>query len=159
VKVIYLKSVEKHPYKDELKRKLEQALQYFPELDDEEIYIGILSEKDPAAGKADGINRIVKFAVDRPPTFVTIFHELMHLTIHKRKENGEKLPGTEEFCSIAAMARMPPELIDEDRIPYVGCFRSRESVPELCRSALEYRKIRRNYIQFLRKRLGGLNEP
>ncbi len=153
-KIVYLRSIEKHPYKDELKRKLEQALQYFPELSGEEIYVGILPEKDPADGKADGFNRIVKFSVDRPPTFVTVFHELMHLAIHKRKENGEKLPETEEFCSIAAMARMPPEFVDEDWIPYIGRFKiSRESIPELCRSALEYRRRHRNYIQFLRKRL------
>ena len=154
--VILLKSMNKHKHKEDVRNRIEIALNYFPELKDETIYVGILDEKDDANGRADSLNRIIKFPVDAIPSFVTIFHELAHLAIRKRVEQGEKLPTTsEEFCSIFAMARMPPELIDEDRIPYLGvpkipmCL-----IPPLCKKALEYRKKHRDYIRWLREKAG-----
>lgn len=157
--VILLKSMDKHIEKDTVKLRVEMSLKYFPELNDETIYIGVLKD-DEVDGRADPINRIILFKPDKIPSFVTIFHELMHLAIEKMNENGENLPKTEEFCSIAAMARMPPDLVDEDRIPYIGISTSIPTnlYPELCKRALEYRKRKRDYIRWLRRRIEDIKE-
>ena len=155
--VVLLRSMDRHIEKDTVRLMVEMALKHFPELEDETIYVGILREKDEADGRANTHNRIIMFPTDKVPTFVTVFHELMHLAIEKVNENGGKLPRTEEFCSIAAMARMPPELVDEDAIPYIGAPKipiPTNLYPELCRRALEYRKHRRDYVRWLRERLG-----
>jgi hypothetical protein len=155
-KVILLKSMDNHRYKDVIKERIEIALKYYPELSHETIYVGILSEKDYAKGRADSLNKIIKFPVNEIPSFVTVFHELAHLAIRKRVEQGEKLPTTsEEFCSIFAMSRMPPELIDEDRVPYLGIPKIPiRYIPALCKKALEYRKRHRDYIRWLREKAG-----
>ena len=153
--VILLKSMDNHIDKNVVKERIEIALKYFPELADETIYVGILS-KDYVNGCADSLNRIIKFPVNEIPSFVTVFHELAHLAIQKRVEQGERLPLTsEEFCSIFAMSRMPPELIDENRIPYLGIPKiPMEYVPALCKKALEYREKHRDYIRWLREKAG-----
>ena len=62
---------------------------------------------------------------------------------------------SEEFCSIFAMSRMPPELIDENRIPYLGIPKIPiEYVPVLCKKALEYREKHRDYIRWLGEKAG-----
>jgi len=156
--IVLLKSMDRHIEKDTVRLRIEMALKHFPELQDETIYVGILRENDDAEGRANTHNRIIMFRPDKVPTFVTVFHELMHLAIEKVNENGGKLPKTEEFCSIAAMARMPPELVDEDAIPYIGVPKipiPMSLYPELCRNALEYRKRRRDYVRWLRERIGA----
>ena len=152
MKVVYLRSVELfYFFKEELKEKISVALKYFPELKYETIYVGVITDNS-VDGRADDVNRIIKFRVNVPPSYVTVFHELAHLAIRWLSEQGVKLPKTEEFCSIFAMARMPPELIDINKIPYIGEPRiPKEQIPILCRKALEYRKKHRNYIQWLRK--------
>ncbi len=155
--VVLLKSMDRHVDRNSVKQRVETALRYFPELQDETIYIGILRENDYVDGKVNSLNRILLFRPSKVPTYVTVFHELMHLAIAKVNENGEKLPKTEEFCSISAMARMPPEFVDEKSIPYVGrpVSVSLIDVPELCKMALQYRKRRRDYIRWLRRRIKG----
>ena len=154
--VVFLKSVDKHKFKEELIKKVKEAVKYFPELENETIYVGILDSKDDADGRADSVNRIIKFRIDVKPTYVTIFHELMHVVIRIMHEKGEKVPLTsEKFCSISAMARMPPELIDEEVIPYIGTPKvPKHLIPEICRRALEYRKHHRNYIEKCEEWLG-----
>ena len=156
--VVLLRSMDRHIEKDTVKLMIEMSLKYFPELKDETIYVGILRENDDAEGRANTHNRIILFKPNKVPTFVTVFHELMHIAIEKVNENGGKLPKTEEFCSIAAMARMPPNWVDEDAIPYIGAPKIPIPInlyPELCRRALEYRKQRRDYIRWLRERIGA----
>lgn len=154
--VVFLRSVDRHLFKEELSQKVKEAVKYFPELENETIYVGILDNKDYADGRADSVNRIIKFRIDVKPTYVTIFHELMHVAIRIMHERGEKVPlHSEEFCSISAMARMPPELIDEDSIPYIGTPKvPKHLIPRICGEALEYRKHHRDYIQKCKEWLG-----
>ncbi len=44
------------------------------------------------------------------PTYYTVAHELMHLV----QFNSKDIPGGERACDVYALARLPPELIDED---------------------------------------------
>jgi len=162
VRVVYLKSFWlRYPFKLELSRKLEVALKYFPELEDETIYVGALPEKAIADAVAEPMDMIIRFNPRVKPTYVTIFHELAHLAIFKRVELGEKLPRwSEKYTSIFAMSRIPPELIDEERIPAVTNFpkHKKHLIPELCRKALEYReRHKRDYVRFLIKAIHGFD--
>ena len=153
--VILLKSFRAYKWRGEALEKVKTAVNYFPELDEEVIYLGITKRKDCSAD-VDVLNRIIRFQIETKPTFVTVFHELAHIVIYKLSESGKDVPRrSEEFCSIFAMARMPPELIDEDAVPYVGKYKvPREYVPKICKKALEYRKTHRNYIQQCKEWLG-----
>jgi len=151
-RLVFLESCRFHRYEAELKRMVRHAVKYFPELADETIYVGVL-EKCTEIGKASSINRLIMFRVDVKPTYTAIFHELMHIATRVLHEKGHRVPYTsEEYCSIAAMARMPPSMVDSDTIPYIGKARiPRHLIPKVCQQALEYRKHHRNYIQYLTK--------
>ena len=145
-KIIWMKSVTKHKFLEDLERMIPIALQHFPEI--EIVYVGISNPKRHHKACADVDNFLIRFRVDLRPSFVTIFHELMHLVQWDSDE-----PKTEEYCSIYAMARMPNELVD-DPIPYIGGDFINLSLAQLCRDTVKYRESgRRNYIQFLRKKL------
>ena len=144
--IIWLKSVDKHKYADKLSIMIPISLKYFPELD--HVYVGISGIRWNHKACADTDNFLVRFRVDLMPTFVTIFHELMHLV-----QYSIDAPKTEEYCSIYAMARMPEEFVD-DSIPYIGGDHDKLKLSELCRDAVRYRESgRRDYIMYLRKRL------
>ncbi|QIO24533.1 hypothetical protein [Haloarcula sp. JP-L23] len=115
----------------------------------ETVNVGLLYENADAQAQAFGYNRLICLPPDEYTTNVTLWHELGHVAIRIRHEDGDDVAKTsEEFCSIYAMARMPPEAIDEDRIPYLGQPGvPREEWPGVCQRALEYRADNRNYIQ------------
>ena len=141
-----MKSIHLHRYIDKLKLMIPIALKYFPELDT--VYVGVSNIRCNHKACADTDNFLVRFRVDLMPTFVTIFHELMHLVQH-----STDAPKTEEYCSIYAMARMPEEFVD-DSIPYIGGDPVRFKLAELCRETVKYRESgKRDYIMYLRKRL------
>lgn len=145
--LFYLESAEKLVFYKGLKRRLETAINYFPELDDNMVYVG---ECHPSKhGQADYINNMIMVTAKNIPGYATIFHELMHLVQHK----VEGIPGTEEACSIFAMARMPPELVENCVIPYVHGLENgfdKKLIPKLCIEALEYRaEGHRDYIKYL----------
>ena len=156
VKVVFLESVYRYPRLYELVRHMvDIALRYFPELENEVIYVGLDRYHD---GRADTLNNIVFFNPEKPPSFVTVFHELMHLAVAVLRRKGVRVPKSEQYVSIAAIARMPPELFDEKCIPYVIDEipeNLERKIPELCRMALEYRKHRRDYVKFLKRIISG----
>ena len=157
VRVVFLESVKRFPrFYRRLREMVSVALKYFPELENETVYVGVDKYHD---GRADSLNNIVFFN-PKKLTYVTIFHELMHLAVTVLRRKGVKVPDTEEYVSIAAMARMPPELVDENSIPYIAYnipSEVKNKIPELCRQALEYRKQRRDYIKFLRRKIEDLS--
>jgi hypothetical protein len=132
-----------------LKKRLPIALRDFPALAHETMNVGILYENADAKAQAFGYNRLICLPPDEHTTNVTLWHELGHVAIRVRHENDADVAKTsEEFCSIYSVARMPPEVIDEDRIPYLGePSVPRDEWPEICRRALEYRENNRDYIQ------------
>ena len=150
--VVFLESVRRFPkFYRRVKRMLNTALKYFPELSGETVYVGVEKHYE---GRADSLNNIVFFNPNKPLSFVTVFHELMHLAVAAMRRKGAKVPASEQYVSIASIARMPAELYDENSIPYIIDEipeHLKQKIPELCRQALEYRKHRRNYIQYLLK--------
>lgn len=134
---------------ESVRERMPIALRDFPALTHETVNVGILYENASAAAKAFGYNRLICLPPDEPTTNVTLWHELGHVAIRVRYENGEDVAKTsEEYCSIYSVARMPPEAIDEDRVPYLGKPGvPREEWPGICQRALAYREDNRNYIQ------------
>jgi hypothetical protein len=132
-----------------IKERLPIALRDFPALAHETVNVGVLYENADAKGKAFGYNRLLCLPPDENTTNITLWHELGHVAIRVRYENNEDVAKTsEEFCSIYSVARMPHEVIDEGRIPYLGePSVPRKEWPEICQRALEYRQDNRDYIQ------------
>lgn len=134
---------------ESVKKRLPIALRDFPALAHETVNVGVLYENADAQAQAFGYNRLICLPPDEPTTNVTLWHELGHVAIRVRYENGEDVAKTsEEYCSIYSVARMPPEVIDENRIPYLGePSVPRKEWPDICRRALEYREDHHDYIQ------------
>lgn len=133
----------------DLNSRLYDALEHFPSLQGETITVGWLHPKADAGARAFGHNRLICLKGDKYTSNVTLYHELGHVAIWVRNENGEDHPETsEEYCSIFSMARMPPKSVDEQRVPYLGKSElDTERFPEICQRALDYREDHRNYIQ------------
>ena len=125
--------------------KVKNAIEYFPEIKDD-VYIGVIRRKGINIALTDVDNNLVSFNVRVKITYNMIFHELMHLV------HNSNYPKTEESCSIYGLARMPPELVDSNDIPYIlSNVKNIAKIPQKCRDAIKYKESgHRNYIQFLR---------
>jgi len=141
---------------ESVKKRLPVALKDFPALAHETVNVGVLYENADASAQAFGYNRLICLPPDEHTTNVTLWHELGHVAIRVRHENGEDVAKTsEEFCSIFSVARMPATALDEDRIPYLGePSVPKEQWPDICQRALEYRENNRDYIQQCKEWLG-----
>lgn len=141
---------------ESIKERLPIALRDFPALAHETINVGVLYENADANAQAFGYNRLICLPPEKHTTNITLWHELGHVAIRARYENDEDVAKTsEDFCSIYSVARMPPAVIDEDRMPYLGePSVPREEWPAICRRALEYRENNHNYIQQCKEWLG-----
>lgn len=140
---------EGDPRRGDIRAKMSRALEDFPELAGKTVTVGRTDPDDDVGGRAWFYNLLVNIPPEELTTFMTVYHELAHLAIHVRDERGEDIPHTsEEFCSIFAVARMPPRLIDERRISYLGePSAPMEEWPEICRRALAYREDNHDYIK------------
>lgn len=136
-------------YLRRFRRNLTYAIGHFDVLEGETVTVACRRDPDDPEhsrwnpyANADPVNRLIRIPTHEVTTNVTIWHELAHLAIAIAAENGADHPTTsEEFCSIYAVARMPPETIDENCIPYLGRpGQPREAWPETCGRALEYRE-------------------
>jgi hypothetical protein len=134
---------------ESVKDRLPLALRDFPPLAHETINVGVLYENADAQAQAFGYNRLICLPPDEHTTNITLWHELGHVAIRVRHENGDDVAKTsEEFCSIYSVGRMSPEVIDENRVPYLGePSVPIEEWPDICQRALAYREDNRNYIQ------------
>jgi hypothetical protein len=137
--------------------RIEAAAQDFPELEGEQVTLVPDRPDEDRKGGAWPIGRVVFVPCGQYVDNVTIYHELGHLAIRALVEDGADLPTTsEEFCAIFAMARMPPERIDDDRVPYLDQPTvPRELYPEICERALAYREEHRDYIAQCNRWLTG----
>ena len=155
ISIIPLESFGKHPQAEAIKAIMIEAVKYFPELEGQAVYLGVcdvLRHEDNIAS-CDIENSLIRFSNQEQITFVTVFHELMHIVQYQNK-----FPRTEESCSVHAMARMPEELIDSDCIPYLGTG-DRKTNGIVCRNAIAYKNSgKRNYISYAMKALEKMNE-
>lgn len=138
---------------DDLRTRVAQVLEDFPELRGETVTIARHQDWDDKLGRADLLNRIVYLPHETRTSYITTYHELGHLAVQVRDERGEDVPTTsEEYCSLLAMTKMPVDRIDENRIPYFGTPGIEKAEwPGVCARALEYREDNRDYIQQARE--------
>lgn len=99
----------------ELRSRLETLQAFFPEIRSQ-MKIGLTRSLDGLAFQSD--SGFVKLMLDvrrtrkgtwKYPTYWTLAHELMHLA----QFNSHGIPGGERACDIHALARLPPEFIDD----------------------------------------------
>jgi len=143
----------------DLRSKTARALQAFDELAGKTVTVGRLDPDEDALGRAWFWNLVTLYPVAEYTPMMTVYHELAHLAIHVQRTRGEDVPITsEEYCSIVAVARMPVEHIDRDRIAYLGYPDARrEDWPAICERALAYRAengANSHYIQRCKEWLG-----
>jgi len=140
---------EFEPLRDDIRTKMGRVLEAFPELAGKTVTVGRLNPDEDAVGRARFYNYMVLFPVDRVTSWQTVYHELAHLAIHARREDGQDVPTTsEEYCSILAVSRMPVDRLDEDRIAYLGHPQvTKAEWPDICQRALEYREDHHDYIK------------
>ena len=130
-----------------------RSLEHFPKLHDRTITVGVTHPESTWHGEphamADPHNNVIYLNSDSATEYQTIFHELTHILIRVENDNGAEHPQTsEEYCSIYAVSKMPPDLVFREDIAYLGTPGvSKEQYPAICQSALEYRENNRNYIQ------------
>lgn len=99
----------------ELSSRLNRLHRYFPETKPR-IKVGITRSYDGLAFQSNegfvklliGVRR-TRTGAWKYPTYWTLAHELMHLA----QFNAKGIPGTERATDIYALARLPPELIDD----------------------------------------------
>jgi len=109
------------------KQRFEKVLPFFPEIDETITVAATHDGVSPVAvgepnAMADPYNRIIYLNEDSCLEYITLFHELSHIAIQIRRNNGEDHPNTsEEYCSIFAVSRMPDDIVDysvRNKIPY-----------------------------------------
>jgi hypothetical protein len=99
----------------ELSSRLNRLHRYFPEMKPR-VKVGITRSYDGLAFESNqgfvklmiGVRR-TRTGACRYPTYWTLAHELMHLA----QFNAEGIPGTERATDIYALARLPPDFIDD----------------------------------------------
>ena len=101
--------------REELEKRLQRIHKYYPEMR-LRMKIGITRFYDGLAFQSNSGSVKLMLEVRKTrktgwkyPTYWTIAHEFMHLA----QFNSEGIPSGERACDLYAMARLPPELIDE----------------------------------------------
>ena len=139
--------------------KVNYALDFFPELHNRTVYIGAANREtsDSTYAYVDVENfilffnmgayvRLINRGLGLMGLNVCVFHELMHIVV-----NIKKLPRTEQYCSVYAMARMPNDIVDHDEILYITENGDRKVNADLCRKAVEFNESeKRGYIKYLK---------
>lgn len=130
----------------------------FPELQEKRILCGLLTGRGSVEGTAIGWTSPSVFRLQPNVSNYTVAHELTHLT----QGNGFGVPHGEVACDIWTVHRLPVDLLDQR--PYYlmknsrcDWKRNKNTVKELCTRAIEIRKTRRTYIEWLRYQIRNLD--
>jgi hypothetical protein len=140
----------------ELMYRIERSLHEFPELEPYTVRVGLVLNSNDH-GNAEARNFVIRLntRARSGTTYFTIAHELTHLL---QKPGGLGLvPFGEVQCDIYALARS--SLFTDDMptyLPGLKCNKKvwrdhADAVRELCKEAIEVRKVRRTYITWLRE--------
>ena len=143
----------------DLLQKIERAALEFPEFEDQVLKVGLVMNSR-VHGSADSRINVIRLNTSEKSgmSYFTIAHELTHLL---QKPGLGTVPNGEVQCDIFALARSP--LFTDDMptyLPGLTC-RKREwklhaqAVREMCLEAIEIRKLRRTYIQWLTRTIEG----
>ncbi len=131
---------------------------FFPELRDKEIICGSMKKHGRIEGTATSWTSPLVFRLQPNVSNYTIAHELTHLT----QGNGFGIPHGEVACDIWTVNRMPVELLDQrpyyllKRCRNIDWKRHRIVIKELCKQAIETRKVQRTYIAWLRTQIRNI---
>ena len=143
-----------------LETLLRDSIKHFPELQGESIAVGYTKRY----GEAD-IHRLLIRLNPRKLSYYVIGHELTHLVQGMKDRLGDHaIPKGEIACDIWTIARSdlfldePPGYLDVGRRVLLDWKLHRDRVRNLCIEAIEKRKIRRTYIQWLTKELRSFSQ-
>lgn len=144
-------------FSGEFQGRVLQVYSLFPELAGHEVKCGYIRRGARVLGTARGWSDPKQISLQPSAGRMTIAHELTHLL-----QGNNSVPHGEKACDIWAMARLPPEMLDEQ--PYYllrhwrreRWMRNRAQAKALCEQAIEVRKAERNYIKWLSKELRHL---
>jgi hypothetical protein len=138
----------------DFRSKILSVYYYFPELHTKRIICGYLKKHSLIKGTAISWTDPPVFRLRPNVSNYTIAHELTHLV----QGNQSGIPHGEVACDIWTIYRMPIELLDEQ--PYYLLRRSKIDwkndkiiIKDLCRQAIELRKLRRTYIVWLKNQI------
>jgi len=147
------------------KQRILDVFEYFPELQDEVVYIGWIAPRGWARGSChvpspshfsstSSTNKKMKISLQPNEKNFTIAHEFTHL-LQARKKEELQIPCGERACDVWTLTRLPLELLD-DCPSYIGNYLMRKrwdtiklKVRELAFCAIEVRKTKRQYIVWL----------
>lgn len=145
--------------RSELTRRLDRLHPYYPEMTPR-VTVGLTRFYDGLAfqsnsGKVRLWVNVYRSRKDgwKYPTYWTLAHEMMHLA----QFNEDSIPSGERACDVYAMARIPPELIDDSpsyvvivpRIRDEWGARHQKLAHDLAKEALERRSNGlRNYASW-----------
>jgi hypothetical protein len=135
---------------DDTRKRVPMTMKQFPELAGDVVTVACRQPWDRKLGRADMRNRIVWLPAEHASSFITVYHELAHLAIQVLDERGADVaPSSERYTGLFGVARMPPNHVDEQRIPYfdVDYSVSKEQLPAVAGHALEYRQSNHDYHQ------------
>src|SRR6516225_2976619 len=137
----------------DLLQKIERTALEFPELENCAVKVGLVMNSR-LHGSADSRINVIRLNTREKSgmSYFTIAHELTHLL---QRPGLGTVPNGEVQCDIFALARSP--LFTDDiptYLPGIVCTKREwklhaQAVREICLEAIEIRKIRRTYIQWL----------
>lgn len=142
-------------FSDKYKQRIVDVFNYFPELHNENVYVGWIAQNGWARGCCSNATKDepIKISLQPNEKNFTIAHEFTHL-LQARKKEELQIPGGERACDVWTLTRLPLELID-DYPTYIGrnnySMRKhwnviKDRVKELAFQAIEVRKTKRRYI-------------
>lgn len=149
-------------FSNKFKQRILDVYAYFPELQDEVVYVGWIAPRGWARGSCccyyssstASASKKLKISLQPNERNFTIAHEFTHL-LQARKKRELQIPGGERACDVWTLTRLPLELLD-DYPSYVGNYLMRKrwdtikvKVRELAFCAIEMRKTKRQYIVWL----------
>jgi hypothetical protein len=141
-------------FTDKFKEQIVDVFKYFPELQNEIVYVGWITPYGWARGCCPNVTRCEPLKISLQPNEknFTIAHEFTHL-LQARKKEQLGIPSGERPCDVWTLTRLPLELLD-DYPSYIGNNYSmrkhwhaiKKGVRELAFEAIEVRKSKRRYI-------------
>ena len=148
-------------FSNKFKQRILDIFGYFPELQDEIVYVGWIAPRGWARGSCScysssmsSANKKLKINLQANERNFTIAHEFTHV-LQATKRGELHIPGGERACDVWTLTRLPLELLD-DHPSYIGNYLMRKrwdsikvNVRELAFCAIEMRKTKRQYIVWL----------
>ena len=154
-------------FSDKFKQRIIDVFEYFPELHNEIVHVGLIAPNGWARGSCSyssaSSSKPLKINLQSNERNFTIAHEFTHL-LQARKKEELQIPHGERACDVWALTRLPLELID-DYPSYIGNYFMRKhwntiknTVRALAFDAIEIRRTKRLYIVWFEDKIKKLQK-